>query len=80
MPMADKDLIRADVAALMVVMATIIEALDVGQPGVKQVLVATLQKAADSLPDQEHPDSIKLTLQGFNKVISKGRRLDSQFQ
>ena len=77
--MEDKDLIRGDVAALLAIMAAMMEALDIQQPGDKQALAETLQKFSDGFPDQESNHSIKATLQAFNKVISKHRPLDSLF-
>ena len=66
--------VYADTAALMVIMAVMMEALDYQQPGIKRVMAETIEDALKDLPDQ---DSTKATLHKFHRFITRDNLLDS---
>jgi hypothetical protein len=71
------DTMNADIAAVMVVLGAIIEALDTQQPGVKQALADSIQAAAQDMPDQDSP--LKETLQKFHNFITRDNLMGMPF-
>jgi hypothetical protein len=70
---------RADTAALLVVAALTLEALEVKQPGIKQMLAGTIQDVMKGLPDQASPHGVKATLQTFHGFITRNEPLEMLF-
>ena len=71
------ELIRADTAALMAVIAMMMVAIDTLHPGMKQAMAETIEGAIKDLPDQESSRSMKATLQTFHKMMTRDNPLDS---
>ena len=69
----------ADVAAMMVILAVITEALDAQQPGIKKVLAETIEEAVKELPDVDNPHGVKETLQTFHRFITRNEPLEMLF-
>ena len=69
----------ADVAAMMVILAVITEALDTQQPGIKKVLAETIQDAIKGLPSQGDPHGARETLQTFHDFITRDEPLEMLF-
>jgi hypothetical protein len=63
------DTMNADIAAVLVILAAITEALDTERPGVKQVLADSIQAAVRDLPNHDNP--LKETLQRFHCIITR---------
>ena len=72
----NEKLMRADVAALMIVQTVIIELLDTNQTGVKQVIAETIQSAITGLPDEISERSMKATLLIFHQMMARENPLD----
>ena len=73
------DTLYADVAAMMVILAAVMEALDAQQPGIKKVLAETIEEAVKGLPDQDSPHGVKETLQTFHRFITRDEPLEMLF-
>ena len=72
----NEKLMRADVAALMIVQTVIIELLDTNQTGVKQVIAETIQSAITGLPDEISERSMTATLLIFHQMMARENPLD----
>ena len=70
---------HADVAAMLVVVALTLEALEVQQPGIKQILAETIQDMVKGLPDQDSPHGVKATLQTFHGFITTDNPMEMLF-
>jgi hypothetical protein len=73
------DLMNADVAAMMVIMAVMMEALDSQQPGIKQIMAETIQAAVQDLQDHDNPHGVKETLQKFHGFITRDNPIEMLF-
>jgi hypothetical protein len=73
------DTMYADVAAMLVIVAVLMEALEVQQPGIKQMLAGTIQDVMKDLPDQDSPHGVKTTLQTFHGFITTDNPMEMLF-
>ena len=78
MPMSDTEMF-ADVMAMLVVLAVLVEGLETTTPGSKKVLAETIQDAIKGLPDQDSPHGVKETLQTFHRFITRSEPLEMLF-
>ena len=69
----------ADVAAMMIILAVMMEALDAQQPGIKKVLAETIEAAVKDLPDVDSPHGVKETLQTFHNFITRDGPMEMLF-
>ena len=70
---------HADVAAMLVVVAVLMEALEVQQPGIKQLLAETILDVMKGFPDQDSPHGVKATLQTFHGFITTDNPMEMLF-
>ena len=71
------DVMRADVAALMVVQMLLIEILDKAEIADKSMVAELIGEAAETLPDEESPYCMKATLLKLHQVMTGDRSLNS---
>ena len=73
------EVIYADTVAVLVILATMMEALECQQPGIKRVMAETIEGAIKDLPDQDDPHSTKATLQKFHGFITRDNPMEMLF-
>ena len=72
-----EDVMHADTAALMVVQMLLIEILNKSGIAEKSMVAELIEEAAETLPDEESPYSMKATLLKLHQVLIGNESLNS---